>query len=285
MKRYLLLVIIILLMLSFFSTRIYSWNFPEDFAFVGLEKIAKDIKKSVFAVQTEGNLQNENKNDDYISLGTGFLMTNNNIVLGITCEHVIRPAIKNDKPILIGLNTSKGLERFECRVVFNDQEQDIAILAPQKPTSLTDVELKNLILDNKYLAKGEEIAEGRGIIIIGYPLGLGIEHDENNPIIKFGIVAQYTGADHFLVDGVANPGNSGSPVFDLRAEKFIGMVQAYNTDFIELFDQKGQLTARLPYNSGLSSVLSSSVILKVLENVNIPQENINTGSNESAPSQ
>lgn len=269
MNRHSLSAIVIILMLLIFSTLVYSWTFPEDFAFVGLEKIAKDVKKSVFAVQTEGNLQNENKNDDYISLGTGFLMMNNNIVLGITCEHVVRFTIKNNKPILIGLNTSKGLERFECIVVFNDQEQDIAILAPQNPIPSTDVELKNLILDSKYLAKGEEIAEGRGIIIPGYPLGLGIEHDENNPIIKFGIVAQYTGTDHFLVDGVANPGNSGSPVFDLRAEKFIGMVQSYKTDFIELFDREGHLIAQLPYNSGLSSALSSSVILKVLENVDI----------------
>lgn len=269
MNRRLLSAIVIILMLLILSTIVYSWTFPEDFVFVGLEKIAKDVKKSVFAVQIEGNLQNENKDDDYISLGTGFLMKKNNFVLGITCEHVVRFANKNNKPILIGLNTSKGLERFKCIVVFTDQEQDIAILAPQKTTPSTDIELKNLILDNKYLAKGEEIVEGRGIIIPGYPLGLGIKHDENNPIIKFGIVAQYTGTDHFLVDGVANPGNSGSPVFDLRAEKFIGMVQSYKTDFIELFDKEGQLTARLPYNSGLSSALSSSVILKVLENVNI----------------
>jgi len=273
MNRRLLSAIVIILMLLILSTIVYSWTFPEDFVFVGLEKIAKDVKKSVFAVQTEGNLQNENKDDDYISLGTGFLMSKNNFVLGITCEHVIR----NKKPILIGLNTSKGLERFECIVIFIDQEQDIAILVPQKPTPSTDVELMNLILDNKYLAKGEGIVEGRGIIIPGYPLGLGIEHDENNPIIKFGIVAQYTGTDHFLVDGAANPGNSGSPVFDLRAGKFIGMVQSYKTDFIELFDKEGQLTARLPYNSGLSSALSSSVILKVLENVNTHWENTNAG--------
>jgi len=273
MNRRLLSAIVIILMLLILSTIVYSWTFPEDFVFVGLEKIAKDVKKSVFAVQTEGNLQNENKDDDYISLGTGFLVRKNNFVLGITCEHVIR----NKKPILIGLNTSKGLERFECIVIFIDQEQDIAILVPQKPTPSTDVELMNLILDNKYLAKGEGIVEGRGIIIPGYPLGLGIEHDENNPIIKFGIVAQYTGTDHFLVDGAANPGNSGSPVFDLRAGKFIGMVQSYKTDFIELFDKEGQLTARLPYNSGLSSALSSSVILKVLENVNTHWENTNAG--------
>ena len=269
MNRHLFSAIVIILILLVLSTIVYGWTFPEDFVFVGLEKMAKDVKKSVFAVQTEGNLQNENKDDDYISLGTGFLMLKNNFVLGITCEHVIRLANKNNKPILIGLNTSKGLERFECIVIFIDQEQDIAILAPQNPTPSIDVELMNLILDNKYLAKGEEIVEGRGIIIPGYPLELGIKHDENNPIIKFGIVAQYTGTDHFIVDGVANPGNSGSPVFDLRAEKFIGMVQSYKTDFIELFDKEGQLTARLPYNSGLSSALSSSVILKVLENVNI----------------
>ncbi len=269
MKKYSLLAVLIFSISLVSPVTSYSWTFPDDFVFVGLEKMAKDIKKSVFAVQTEGNLQNEKKDDDYISLGTGFLLLRNNIVIGVTCAHVIRSVVMNKKPILIGLNTGKGFERFKCEVAFYDEKQDMAILIPKKPTPSTEVELKNLVLDSKYLAKGEEIAEGRGIIIPGYPLGLGIEHDENHPIMKFGIVAQYTGGDHFLVDGVANPGNSGSPVFDLRVAKFIGMVQSYKNDYIELFDRNGQLSTRLPYNSGLSSALSASVISKALEKIKL----------------
>ena len=269
MKRQLPIIALILFMCFCLPVLSYSWDFPQDFAFVGLEKMAKDIKKSVFAVQIEGNLKSESKDDDYISLGTGFLLLKNNIVVGISCKHVVQPAIISKKPILIGLNTGKGFERFKCRVAFSDEKNDIVILIPQKPTSPMEIELKNLVLDSKYLAKGEEIAEGRGIIIPGYPLGLGTKHDENYPIIKFGIVAQYTGGDHFLVDGVANPGNSGSPVFDLRVAKFIGMVQSYKNDYIELFDRKGQISAKLPYNSGLSSALSASQISKALEKVEI----------------
>lgn len=269
MKKQFILPIVIVVLFLIYPTLSYSWTFPDDFSFVGLEKMAKDIKKSVFSVQTEGNLQNEKEEDDYISLGTGFLLLKNNIVIGVTCDHVIRPAITKKKPILIGLDTGKGFQRFTCKIAFDDENQDLAILIPQKPSPLAEVELKNLVLNDKYLAKEEEIIEGRGIIIPGYPLGLGLEHDENHPIIKFGIVAQYAGGDHFLVDGVANPGNSGSPVFDLRVAKFIGIVQSYKADFIQLFDQRGQLSASLPYNSGLSSALSASVISKALEKLTL----------------
>lgn len=269
MKKHVLLLFVIILTAFISPSASYSWTFPDDFSFVGLEKMAKDIKKSVFSVQTEGNLQNEKKDDDYIHLGTGFLLLKDNIVVGVTCDHVIRPAIKNNKPILIGLDTGKGFQRFTCMIAYDDQKQDFAILLLQKPTPSMDVELKNLVLDNKYLAKEEEITEGRGIIIPGYPLGLGLEHDENHPVIKFGIVAQYTGGDRFIVDGVANPGNSGSPVFDLRMAKFIGMVQSYQNDYIELFDQRGQISARLPYNSGLSSALSAFVISRALEKLTL----------------
>lgn len=269
MKKFVLLSIATILVLLSFTLTSFSWEFPGDFSFVGLEKISKEIKKSVFSVQIEGNLQNESKDDDYIILGTGFLLLKDNIVVGITCAHVIRLASINNKSILIGLDTGKGFQRFRCNIAFDDQKQDIAILVPQKPDLSIDVELKNLVLDKKYLAKEEEIIEGRGIIIPGYPLGLGLEHDENHPVIKFGIVAQYTGGDSFLVDGVSSPGNSGSPVFDLGVTKFIGMIQSYKNDYIELFDQRGQISARLPYNSGLSSAISASVISRALEKAKI----------------
>ena len=242
-----------------------------DIPFLGMEKIVKDIKRSVFAVQMERSLGRADRTNVYAHLGTGFLLERNKVVIGITCNHVITPAHKMKKSVLIGLDTGAGYQRFECIIAKQDIANDIAVLLPKKPTPSSQILLTNLVLNKDYLADKTTIVEGRGIIIPGYPLGLGLEHDENHPVIKLGIVAQYSGREIFLIDGVANPGNSGSPVFDLYQKKFIGMVQSYRKDFIDLFDKDGSLVAKLPYNSGLSNAVSSGVILKVIEELELPK--------------
>lgn len=267
MKR---IFMIICLLFSISSPNsVMAWNFPADLPFLGLEKLSADIKRSVFAVQMEGNLNNNITNDDYINLGTGFLVLKDNVVVGITCDHVIKKAIKNKKNILIGLNTEEGYQRFIGKPVHRDPEKDIAIILPQKSSLSQNVKLTNLTLKTEYLAKETDIVEGRGTIIPGYPLGLGLQYDENHPVIKFGIVAQFTGRNIFLIDGISNPGNSGSPVFDLRESKFIGMIQSYKPDFINLFDDEGRLSAQLPYNSGLSNAISAEEISKKIEKLNL----------------
>ena len=179
------------------------------------------------------------KEDDYNSLGTGFLIEKNKIVLGITCNHVISAAQKNRKAILIGLDTGTGYQRFECEILKQDEKNDIAILLPRKSGRSTSVSLNNLVLNVEYLADTTAVVEGRAVLIPGYPLGLGLEYDENHPVIKIGVVAQYTGRDVFLIDGVVNPGNSDSPVFDLYQKKFVGMVQSFANDFINVVDKNG----------------------------------------------
>jgi hypothetical protein len=83
------------------------------------------------------------------------------------------------------------------------------------------------------------------------------------------MVAQDFGADTFLIDGMASHGNSGSPVFSLSADgtRFIGMVTSFASDKISMFDENHQLTAQLPYNSGLARVVRASVIRKALDQV------------------
>jgi hypothetical protein len=77
------------------------------------------------------------------------------------------------------------------------------------------------------------------VIVPGYPLSLGIEDGRNNPVVRLGIIAQFTEKDYFLVDGVASPGNSGSPVFALnyKNHKLVGMITSFVNDRIQLFDE------------------------------------------------
>lgn len=251
---------ILLFMFGFLglSLNACAWNIPEDITFIGLEKIAGEVKKAVFSIQ------DKDPSEGFIPKGTGFLIQKWNLVIGITCEHVVSPFLEEGKDIFVGLNTSKGFERFRGKVVMTDETNDIAILVFEKRTE-EQIKIENLVLDSKYLESISHFSEGRAVLIPGYPLGIGAKQNENNPVIRFGIVAQCSGRTNFLIDGVANPGNSGSPVFDIKEMKFIGMVTSYATDFINLFNKKKQLIAKLPYNSGLSSAVSTTVIVSLLE--------------------
>jgi hypothetical protein len=107
-------------------------------------------------------------------------------------------------------------------------------------------------------ADGSSFSEGVSVITIGFPLGIGSKMTHNLPIVRKGIVGQGLTADgHFLVDGIASHGNSGSPVFDLTDGKLLGIVVAFPADYISMYDDSHQLVATLPYNSGLSICISS----------------------------
>lgn len=265
--------IILILILAIFcmSSNLYAWDIPGDVTFMGLEKISSEVKKTVFSIQIK------NDNDNFIPVGTGFILKHGNLLVGITCAHVVKPLLEGKKEIYVGLNTSKGFERFKSRVAKQNENNDISILTFEKRTE-EKIRIENLVLDSKYLESSPNFTEGRAILIPGYPLGIGAIQNENNPVIRFGIVAQCSSETNFLIDGVANPGNSGSPVFDTKEKKFIGMVTSYRNDFINLFNQKKELIAKLPYNSGLSSAVSSTVIIRLLEELQKEKEPITTRS-------
>lgn len=252
MKCYKFLFILIVTSLNI-NSYLYAWAIPEDITFMGLEKLSAEVKKAVFSIQIKNN------DGNFVPIGTGFLLKQDNLIIGITCAHVI----ETQKDIFVGLNTSKGFKRFKGIVAKKDSN-DIAILVFEKGTE-KNIILENLILDPNYLAGEPKFAEGRAILILGYPLGIGAKYNQNNPVIRFGIVAQCSGDKTFLIDGVANPGNSGSPVFDTKEIKFIGMITSYIPDSINLYDQNGRHIAQLPYNSGLSAAISSTTIKNVLK--------------------
>jgi hypothetical protein len=112
------------------------------------------------------------------------------------------------------------------------------------------------------------LVEGRSVIVVGFPLGLGVEVDKEYPVIRMGIVAQYTGQKTFLVDVVASHGNSGSSVVAVKFGQnklLLGMITSYRPDIIELFDEKHDLAAKFPYNSGLAQTVTAGEIRKCIE--------------------
>jgi len=243
------------------------FSYADSVPFLGIEAASGVLKKFVCAVQFPGESTKDGKNT-WIPLGTGFLINGErNVLLAITCKHVVLPAKNQEKLLYIGIDTDRGYIRAPCDVAYVDPSLDIAVLVPKRDAQ-DERRLQNLSFGNDLFDDGNSLIEGRGVLIPGYPLALGIEDDINHPVIRFGIVAQFTGKDYFLLDGIASHGNSGSPVFALKdnENKLIGMVTSFQNDKINLFDENQQLTTSLPYNSGLSRCVTMKAILQAIKN-------------------
>ena len=96
--------------------------FAEDVPFLGLEKVAAVVKKTVFAVQIEGRQR------PWETLGSGFFVKGDpNLLFGVTCAHVVAVTEEANKPIFIGLITNKGYRHIKCEVVNKDPNIDVAV--------------------------------------------------------------------------------------------------------------------------------------------------------------
>jgi hypothetical protein len=244
-----------------------KFPYADAVPFLGIEEASKALKKAVCAVQFPGEPTKDGKNT-WVPIGSGFLISGDrNTLLAVTCKHVVLAAMNQKKPLYIGIDTDKGYHRAPCDVAYVDPSLDIAVLLPKRDEQ-DDRKLQSLSFDKGLFDDGSSLIEGRGVVIPGYPLALGMEDDQNHPVIRFGIVAQYTGKNYFLLDGVASHGNSGSPVFSLKQDdnKLVGMVTSFQNEKINLFDENQQLTASLPYNSGLARCVTMSAILSAVKN-------------------
>jgi S1-C subfamily serine protease len=226
----------------------------------------------VFAVQS---CQTDQKGDlIWTTVGSGFFSlttdTNTNRVLvGVTCNHVIDAVGTN--LLVIGFDSKDGYKRIKCNVLTKDTTNDIAIIMPDVGTNnitVAQIGFLDKVYDTNTFDDGSSIVDGRGVLIVGYPLGLGLVGNENRPIVRFGMVAQNSEDRTFLIDGMASHGNSGSPVVTVTPRTvLIGMVTSFKPDSITLFDPEGHLNAQLPYNSGLACAVKASVILKNLKEI------------------
>ncbi|HTS17367.1 MAG TPA: serine protease [Verrucomicrobiae bacterium] len=235
---------------------------PDAGLFPGTEAVSSNLVRSVFVVQVPADASNE-----WDTIGSGFFVggvptTGRTAVIGVTCDHVVAAAAKLEKLLYTGINTGNGFHRSRCRVLYTDPSNDIAVISPVHAAT-ENSEVENLPIPLEIFDNGSALAEGKGVLIAGYPLALGTENDRNHPIIRFGMIAQNPGGSVFLIDGTASHGNSGSPVVTLGSDynRLAGMITSIVTDRITLFDEKGGLTADFPYNAGLARAVRASLIL------------------------
>ena len=257
-------------MKSFFLLLIFMIIIANGFSQVkdNIGEIVKDYQKSSISFEVIEPSLDLNVTKP-ILLGSGFLVLKNTRIFAITNAHV-NDAVKDNKKIIIGINTALGKVYGLVDFLLKDKVKDIAIFEFKGSVFSSFAKPDSLKWDQSsigisYIAKPEDIIPGNSTISIGYPLSLGSNNFANCPIVRSGMVAQKVQNNgYFLIDGMSNSGNSGSPVFDIIQSKLIGMISSGPQDRINAFDQNGNLIASFPYNSGLTYCISANEILKML---------------------
>lgn len=176
-----------------------------------------------------------------------------------------------DQGLIVGFNSTSGKVSFLATLLKSDSTKDVAVLSftdyYQSSTVIdtTDFKFQQSAVGTSVFGDSIDTVEGAGVIIVGFPLGLGSEITGNRPISRIGIVAQsLSPAGTFIIDATTSHGNSGSPVFNLQSGKLIGMILGFPADRISAYDEYGSLIASLPYNSGLTFCISAREILKLI---------------------
>ncbi|MGE5309040.1 MAG: S1 family peptidase [Deltaproteobacteria bacterium] len=193
--------------------------------------------------------------------GTGFLTLNQkNQVLVVTNKHVIAKG----RPLFVRVNTQEKVLDYRADVLRESDSYDVCILGLEKERADQEWVASDLIIPLDLYGSQNDIVEGREVVYIGYPLGLGVE-EKNYPISRTGLIAQAVpGRKTYLVDGFANHGNSGSPVFSRTEGKLIGIVSSFEPDFIDSYEE-GRMITRIPFNSGISRVISVEAIRDLIQ--------------------
>jgi S1-C subfamily serine protease len=257
-----------ILFIAFFSFNLYSQVLttgPVNIPFVNLPKRIAELKKSSVSIEkSDKNLKSPTL------VGSGFMALKKGILYAVTNYHVINN-IGKDQIILVGFNAEMKKQYAFVEQTFIDEKNDIAVLKMGKEVSIQNSGIdttltKPAAIGPNLFATPDNIIEGSGAIIIGYPLGLGSEYTGNRPVSRIGIIAQGPNykKNTFLLDCTASHGNSGSPVFSDQTMKLIGMVTGMGADNINLYDSNEVLKASLPYNSGITICVTAEMINKII---------------------
>jgi S1-C subfamily serine protease len=169
-----------------------------------IEQLSKEIQVIKRNQQYQGNLINEVKskipeNAKLISGGSGFLIDTKGYI--ITNAHVL----KGSGAVVVN---NKGQE-FNATIAHIDQEKDLAILKINDPDYQP---LSSL----PYSIRKSNAELGDQIFTLGYP------RNDNDVVYGEGYLSARTGynsdSSTYQVQLLANPGNSGGPVFNNNGE-------------------------------------------------------------------
>lgn len=226
-----------------------------------LPDIIDRVRPSIVAVGTVMPLRRPSAQ----FMGTGFAVGNGRLV--ITNHHVIPELINSAKKETLAVFSGRGSQAkvHSARIVKTDPDHDLVLL-----------EIANGSLPAMNLAGQAYIREGETVAFTGFPIGmiLGLY-----PVTHKGIISAITPIvipsnnsrsltakqiqrmrDRFEVyqlDGTAYPGNSGSPVYDIRSGSVVGVL---NSVFV-----KGTKESALERPSGISYAIPVRYVHDLME--------------------
>ncbi|MCO7226240.1 serine protease [Pleionea sp. CnH1-48] len=248
-----------LIILAFARPAEASQSFPD---------ILKAIKPSIVAI---GNYK-KTRSPARLLLGTGFVVADGNHV--VTNAHVIDSARSVPDALLsVFIGRERNLKIYSAKVVAYDREHDLAIVRFDGPAQP--------ILE---IGDSSRVQEGEIYAFSGFPIGqiLG-----QYPVTHRGMIAaitpniipmdnakQLNSADLkklrepfviFQLDATAYPGNSGSPLFDMKNGRVIGVM---NKVYVKTAKEKV-----LSDPSGISYAIPSKYLLSMLQQAGIKTKN------------
>lgn len=156
------------------------------------------------------------KLNDYISSGTGFLISDQGYV--VTNHHVI----KNSKLISVSFNDKDMKQNYDAKIIYDDKKNDLSILKIKPDAKLKRINSLTKIID-------EEYPKGTKVFTLGYPL---IETMGESIKLSDGIISSEYGymsnPGMYQLTTPINPGNSGGPLFDEHGN-LIGVINSKYT--------------------------------------------------------
>lgn len=218
--------------------------------------------------------------------GTGIQLGHEDLRFILTCEHVIaykdstQKTVGYFKNIFINMaNHDSTTTLVRLKIDYTDEKNDFALLS----IAYTQ-DNKKLIskITGQYIQKSvwlndDSYSEGDYIFYTGYPMLKEITK-KNYPISRTGIIAQKIENNNtFLIDGFAQHGYSGSPVFLVKDYldrspaiwqiKLIGITASYPSEFANVIEQVGfrGTNKKVILNPGFTNVIKMEVIIKAIE--------------------
>lgn len=216
-----------------------------------LPELIGQVRPAIVAVGTARPVKRANASGPALKyLGTGFVVGNGLQV--ITNYHVVPEKLDAEAKEVLAVFTGHGGqgEVRRARVLRADPEHDVVLLG-----------IGGAPLPALRLADDDRVREGQDIAFTGFPIGmvLGLYPATHRGIVSaitpIVIPAQSSRSlsaeqirrirspfDVYQLDAVAYPGNSGSPVYELRSARVIGVINSVmvkNTKESALSDPSG----------------------------------------------
>ena len=226
-------------------------------------KAIEHVKPSIVAVGTFARL----RNPEFRFRGTGFAVGDGSIIA--TNEHVVPTvlAVEDEEKLAVAVRApGSRIQIRGARKLASEPSADLALLKINGPP-LAPLQIGN----------SDDAREGEIYLFTGFPIGtvLGLIPATSRAMISAitPIVIPAAGAGRlsarairrlaagafpvFQLDGTAYPGNSGSPLYDPRSGKVIGIV---NMVFV-----KGTKEAALTKPSGISYAIPANKLRELLD--------------------